>query len=184
MRVISGTAKGRKLNTLPGLETRPTTDRIKESIFNIIQFDIDGSNVLDLFAGTGQIGIEALSRGAKSAIFVDLRDECATAIRENLTHTHLSDRAKVIQKDYRAFLSDAHRKAFDLIFLDPPYKKSILNEALQLSTKFDILSDHGIIICESGSDDVIDELPMPYVKGKEYRYGSTKITLFTKQEDK
>ena len=180
MRVISGTAKGRKLLSLPGLDTRPTTDRVKESIFNIIQFDIKDANVLDLFAGTGQIGIEALSRGAKSAVFVDSGAECAETIKKNLEHTHFLEQAKVVQKDYKAFFSEQYRRAFDLVFLDPPYKRMILNDALQLSTKFDILSDHGIIICESAADDILPELDAPYVRGKEYRYGSTKITLFLK----
>ena len=118
MRVITGTARGRRLKELEGLETRPTTDRVKEGVFNIIQFDIEGRRVLDLFAGTGQLGIEALSRGAASAVFVDQRRDAASIIRENLKLTGLSDRARVVNGEAMAFLS-SQRERFDLIFLDP-----------------------------------------------------------------
>ena len=106
MRVITGTARGRKLKELPGRETRPTTDKVKESIFNIIQFDIEGRNTLDLFAGTGQLGIAALSRGAARCAFVDARREAAALVRENLAHCGLADRARVVQGDALAFLTD------------------------------------------------------------------------------
>ena len=99
MRVITGSARGRKLKELPGLDTRPTTDKVKESIFNIIQFDIEGRRALDLFAGTGQLGIEALSRGAAHCTFLELRKEAAAVVRENLEHTKLADRASVLQRD-------------------------------------------------------------------------------------
>jgi len=180
MRVISGTAKGRRLLSLPGRDTRPTTDKVKESIFNIIQFDIEGANVLDLFAGTGQMGIEALSRGARSAVFSDVSAPCLKTIRQNLQTTGFSDLSQVVLKDYKTVISESPKGAFDLIFLDPPYKKGMLSDALRLSTTFDILSPHGIIICESGADEVLTDVPAPYCKGKEYRYGSTKITLFMK----
>ena len=120
MRVITGSAKGRKLKELQGRETRPTTDRVKEGLFNIIQFDIEGRRVLDLFAGTGQLGIECLSRGADRCTFVDLRKEAAALIRENLTWCALQERAQVIQGDYLAYLTRCG-ETFDLILLDPPY---------------------------------------------------------------
>ena len=125
MRVITGIARGRKLKELPGMETRPTTDKVKESVFNIVQFDIEGRRVLDLFAGTGQMGIEALSRGAAHCTFVDLRKEAAAVVRENLAHTKLSENGKVIQGDYLAFLTGCREK-FDLAFLDPPYNTGML----------------------------------------------------------
>ncbi len=118
MRVITGIARGMRLKELPGLETRPTTDKVKESIFNIIQFDIEGRRVLDLFGGTGQLGIEALSRGADHCTFVDLRKEAAAVIRENLAHTRLEEHARVVQGDCMAFLTGAGER-FDLIFLGP-----------------------------------------------------------------
>ena len=120
MRVITGTARGRRLKEPVGMETRPTTDRVKEGIFSSIQFEIEGRRVLDLFGGTGQMGIEALSRGAAHCTFVDLRKDAAAAIRENLALTDLSDAATVIQGDALAYLTRC-QESFDVIFLDPPY---------------------------------------------------------------
>ena len=177
MRVISGTARGRKLKELPGMDTRPTTDKVKESIFNIIQFDIEGRRVLDLFGGTGQMAVEALSRGAKSAVVVDLSPAAAKIIRENLITTGFMDSARVVQSDWRAFLSSC-REQFDLIFLDPPYHTGMLENALELIAGIDILSQHGIIVAESPMDQVLPELAAPYQKGREYRYGKIKVTLY------
>ena len=114
MRVITGTARGRRLRELPGMETRPTTDKVKESIFNIVQFDVEGRNVLDLFGGTGQMGIEALSRGAERCTFVDLRKEAAAVIRENVKTCGFESRGKVVQGDGIAFLTGCREK-FDLV---------------------------------------------------------------------
>ena len=177
MRVITGIARGRKLKELPGLETRPTTDKVKESVFNIVQFDIEGRQVLDLFAGTGQMGIEALSRGAAFCTFVDLRKEAAAVVRENLAHTRLADSAKVIQGDYLAFLTGCREK-FDLVFLDPPYASGLLEQSLELLAEIDIVAGNGIIVCESGAEASLPELSDPYEKGREYRYGKIKLTLY------
>ena len=125
MRVITGTARGRRLKELKGEDTRPTTDRVKEGIFNIIQFDIEGRRVLDLFGGTGQLGIECLSRGAESATFADARSDATRLIRENLEHTGLADRAAVLTADYATVLSAGQEK-YDLVFLDPPYQTKLL----------------------------------------------------------
>lgn len=176
MRVISGTARGRRLKELPGLDTRPTTDKVKESVFNIIQFDIEGRRVLDLFGGTGQMGIEALSRGAKSAVFVDLSPAAAGIIRQNLETVGFAGSARVVQSDWRAFLS-ACREKFDLIFLDPPYRGTMLENALETIAAIDILSEHGIIVCESPLDKQLPDLAAPYEKGREYKYGKIKITI-------
>lgn len=177
MRVISGSARGRRLKELPGMETRPTTDQVKESIFNIIQFDIEGRKVLDLFAGTGQMGIEALSRGAAHATFVDLAPAAAKIVRENVELTRFNDVSKVVQSDWRGFLFSCREK-FDLIFLDPPYRTDMLENAMQTIAAIDILSEHGIMICESPLDKALPELAAPYEKGKEYRYGKIKVTLY------
>ena len=177
MRVISGSARGRRLKELPGMDTRPTTDQVKESIFNIIQFDIEGRKVLDLFAGTGQMGIEALSRGAAHATFVDLAPAAAKIVRENVELTRFAENAKVVQSDWRGFLSSCREK-FDLIFLDPPYKTDMLENAMQTIAAIDILSENGIMICESPLDKQLPELAAPYEKGKEYRYGKIKVTLY------
>ena len=160
MRVITGTARGRRLNELKGKETRPTADRVKEGMFNIIQFDIEGRRVLDLFGGTGQLGIECLSRGAAHATFVDARTDAVKLIRENLALTDLADRAAVLTADYATVLSSAAEK-YDLVFLDPPYETKLLERSLELISQFDILREHGIIICESpqGEEDACRSFP-------------------------
>ncbi len=180
MRVITGSARGRKLKELEGMETRPTTDRVKEGLFSAIQFDVEGRKVLDLFAGTGQLGIEALSRGAADCTFVELRRDAAALVRENLALCGLEDKGKVHQTDYLAFLS-ACREKFDLIFLDPPYAKGLLEKALEAAAKIDIVSANGIIVCESDVDQPLPVLPAPYEKGREYRYGNIKITLYSRK---
>ena len=177
MRVITGTARGRRLKELPGLETRPTTDKVKESVFNIVQFDIEGRRVLDLFGGTGQMGIEALSRGAAFCTFVDIRREAAAVIRDNLAHTGLAERGKVIQGDYLAFLTGCREK-FDLILMDPPYASGFLEKALEAAAGIDILSENGIMVCESAAETVLPALSEPYRKGKDYRYGKIKLTVY------
>ena len=177
MRVITGTARGRRLKELPGRETRPTTDKVKESIFNIIQFDIEGRNTLDLFAGTGQLGIEALSRGAARCTFVDARREAAALVRENLAHCGLADRARVVQGDALAFLTGCREK-FGLVFLDPHYASGLLEQSLELLAEIDIVAGNGIIVCESGAEASLPELSDPYEKGREYRYGKIKLTLY------
>lgn len=177
MRVISGTARGRRLKELQGMDTRPTTDKVKESIFNIIQFDIEGRRALDLFSGTGQLGIEALSRGAARCTFLDQRKEAVALIRENLKTTGLSERAAVLQGDAISFLTTCREK-FDLIFLDPPYQSDLLERALDAITRIDILNGNGIILCESSVEKILPQPNGPYEMGREYRYGKIKLTLY------
>lgn len=179
MRVITGTARGRRLGELSGMDTRPTTDRVKEGVFNVIQFDIEGRRVLDLFAGTGQLGIECLSRGATHCTFVDQRKDAAALIRENLKVTELSDRAKVVQGDALSFLHSTG-ETYHLIFLDPPYDANLLDSTLKALAGIDILAENGIIICESRANQDLPELPLPYRKSKDYRYGKIKVTLYRK----
>lgn len=180
MRVITGTARGRRLGELEGMDTRPTYDRVKEGMFNIIQFDIEGRRVLDLFGGTGQLGIECLSRGAEHCTFVDQRKDAVRLMKENLEHCDLSDRGRVVQGDAIGFLSSCREK-YHLIFLDPPYDSGLLEAALKRISTIDILTDNGIIICESRTEHPMMELPEPFVRSRDYRYGKTKLTLYRKE---
>ena len=179
MRVITGKAKGVVLKTPDGMTTRPTTDRVKEALFSMIQFDIPGCKVLDLFGGTGQLGIEALSRGASAAVFVDASEAACKLIRENLRRTKLEPLAKVVRGDYLSYLRCA-KESFDIIFLDPPYAESFLENSLKCIAEIDILQSNGIIVTERPLD---KELPwdLPgYARSKDYKYGNTLITLYRK----
>lgn len=133
--------------------------------------------MLDLFGGTGQLGIEALSRGAERAVFVDLRKEAAAVIRENLAHCGFTERAQVVQGDYLAYLSGC-RETFGLVFLDPPYGTGLLEKSLSTIAAIDIVAGNGIIVCESAAESALPELAAPYEKGREYRYGRIKIGLY------
>ncbi len=176
MRVISGTARGRKLKEPDGKAIRPTTDKVKEAIFNIVQFDIEGRSILDLFAGTGQLGIEALSRGAASVTFVDGSTQSQSLLKKNLETTNLSDRAEIVLADALDFLRRGRK--YDLIFIDPPYETNLLERTLLTIIQFDILKVNGIMICESKIEIKLPELTAPYKMLREYRYGKIKITTF------
>lgn len=180
MRVITGLAKGRRLEELPGLDTRPTTGRVKEGLFSAIQFDIEGRRVLDLFAGTGQLGIEALSRGAAFCDFVDSAPAALMIVQRNVKTCGFEDRAACHGKDFTAFLTRSREK-YGLIFLDPPYASGNLERALELITTIDIMVGNGIIVCESPADHILPDLADPYEKGKEYRYGKIKFTLYRRR---
>ena len=177
MRVITGSARGRRLKELKGMDTRPTTDQVKEGMFNILQFDIEGRKVLDLSAGTGQLGIEALSRGAASAVFVEARKDAATLVKENLTLCGMEDRAKCVQGDALSYLSSL-RETFDLIFLDPPYDSELLEKAIAHIARFDILAPHGIMVAESRAEKALPALSAPYGVYRDYRYGRIKLTIY------
>ena len=180
MRVITGKARGVVLKTPEGMATRPTADRVKEALFNIIQFDIPTARVLDLFGGTGQLGIEALSREAKSAVFVDEREDACRLIRENLKRTKLEQYAKVVRSDYMAYLKTC-RESFDIILLDPPYAEVFLENSLKMITEIDILQSGGIIVTERPLG---KELPWDfdgYTRSRDYKYGKTLITIYRKQ---
>lgn len=174
MRVISGTARGKRLLPVPGMTTRPTTDRVKENIFNIIQGHIRGARVLDLFAGTGQMGIEALSRGAAHCDFIDHDRAALATIRKNVESARVTDRAAVHAAHYADFLSRHTGAGYNVVFLDPPYGGKLLNDALFAAERFDILSRTGIIICESAAHDVLDPR---FTGGREYVYGAIRVTV-------
>ena len=179
MRVITGKARGVQLKTPDGMTTRPTTDRVKEALFSIIQFEIPTARVLDLFGGTGQLGIEALSRGAKSAVFVDAGEPACRLIRENLKKTKLESDAKVVRADYLDYLKRCREK-FDIIFLDPPYAEVFLENALKCITEIDILESGGIIVAERPlGKDLPWDFP-GYSRSKDYKYGNTLLTIYRK----
>lgn len=181
MRVITGTARGKRLKTPEGLLTRPTSDRVKEALFSAIQFEVQNARFLDLFAGSGQMGIEALSRGARRATFVDCRAEACKLVKENLRLTGLMQNASVVQSDYMSFLERSVEE-YDIIFLDPPYAEVFLENSLKKISEIDILSDCGIIICERPADKTLD-LEIPGLRRcKDYRYGKTWVTIFRRND--
>lgn len=182
MRVITGTARGRRLKELEGMETRPTTDRVKEGLFSAIQFEIEGRKVLDLFAGTGQLGIECLSRGAASAMFVDRRADAVKLIRENLKLTELADRARVVAGDSMEFLKSL-KERFDIVLLDPPYAAGLLEPAIAHLTAFDILNPHGIIVAEHPAERSLQPPAAPYRVRRAYRYGKIAVTVICRDPD-
>ena len=179
MRVITGSARGVQLKTPEGMVTRPTTDRVKEAMFSIIHFDIPGAAVLDLFGGTGQLGIEALSRGAKSAVFVDAGEPACRLIKENLKRCRMEQQGRVVRSDYLDFLSRS-KEQFDIILLDPPYAEVFLENALKRITEIDILRTNGIIVAERPLG---KELPWEfegYERTRDYKYGKTLLTIYRK----
>lgn len=176
MRVITGTARGRKLLEPSGVEVRPTTDMVKEAMFNIVQFDIEGRRVLDLFAGTGQLGIEALSRGAAECVFVDESPKSLKLVRANLERCGL--RGRVEQSESIGFLRRGGK--FDLVFLDPPYDSNLLEKALEAIQNVDILNDGGIIVCESRREKIMPELEPPYRRTLTRNYGKVCLTVYKK----
>lgn len=184
MRVIAGAAKGHKLETIEGLATRPTTDRIKETLFNIIAFDLPECSFLDLFSGSGAIGIEALSRGAKEAVFVEHAAECQRVIAENLRHTKLAERARLMQADVLAALDTlaAEGKKFDIIFLDPPYAAELYGAVLEKIVQKGLLRQDGYIIAEHAAQ---GKLPLPQGMAilREKVYKTTVLTFLCMEEE-
>ncbi len=175
MRVIAGSARGQKLSCLQGEQIRPTLDRVKESVFNMISFSVPGSSVLDLFAGSGALGIEALSRGAEKAVFVDVCPASLQTARQNLAKTRLEEKSACVCSDYAAFLADTN-ETFDIIFLDPPYAAGYITSALAGIRERHLLRHDGIIICEYNSaDEVI--CPEGFTLYRNKKYGIARILL-------
>lgn len=177
MRVITGSARGRRLITLEGDDVRPTTDKVKEALFSIIQFEIEGRKVLDLFAGSGQLGIEALSRGAKSAVFVDLSRQAVEVIKKNLEATGFTKSAVVLNTDSIAFAT-TRAENYDVAFIDPPYGKGLLQKALPLVA--DIMNEGGVIVCEAPFDEEIPETAGAFALARTYKYGKIKLATYRK----
>jgi 16S rRNA (guanine(966)-N(2))-methyltransferase RsmD len=177
MRVISGSARGLKLKAPEGLGTRPTTDRIKESLFNIIAQDIYGCCFLDLFSGSGAMAVEALSRGAERAVLIDKDSQSIRSIRANVEAARVSDRAEIMSCDVMTGIAALGKRGerFDIIFMDPPYNKGLVQESLAQIVKAGILAEDGFIIAEQSQDD-----PQPEIDGLNvYRVKDYKITKMT-----
>jgi 16S rRNA (guanine(966)-N(2))-methyltransferase RsmD len=161
--------------------TRPTADRVKEAMFSILQFELPGAEVLDLFGGTGQLGIEAISRGAKSAVFVDAREDACRIIRENLRRTGFEKEGRVVRADYLDYLKRC-RETFQIILLDPPYAEEFLENSLKMITEIDILKSGGIIVAERPlGKDLPWDFP-GYTRSRDYKYGKTLLTLYRKDQ--
>lgn len=176
MRIITGSARGKKLLALEGLETRPTADRVKEALFNILQFRIEGRRFLDLFSGSGQIGLEALSRGAKEAVFVEKSKKAIGIVQRNVENTGFQAKAELVCADAEMYLRGT-LKQFDVAFLDPPYQQGLLEPALlAVSEK---MTAAGIIICEHSAREALPEKAGEFIKMKTYRYGKILLSAYT-----
>ena len=175
MRIVAGSARGRKLFSLEGMDVRPTTDKVKESLFNIIQFEVPGARVLDLFAGTGQLGLEALSRGAREAVFVDASKKSLATVKKNVALCGFSARAKLVGGDAMAYLARAEGP-FDLVFLDPPYHHGLCAEAFGLLPP--VLAEDAAVICETQADEALPERFGAYSLARQYRYSAILLSVY------
>lgn len=180
MRVITGSARGRNLATLSGAEiTRPTTQATKEALFSSIQFEIEGKKVLDLFAGCGQLGIEALSRGARHCTFVENNRQAYKVVEDNIKHCQMEGRSKLVFSDASSFLS--RKDNFDIAFLDPPYNKGLILDCLEKLTM--LMNADGVIICESAKDEDFPDAVNGWSIARAKRYGKSKLTYYRKDNE-
>ena len=175
MRVISGSARGSKLFCPEGMAIRPTHDRVKEALFSMLGMQVASASVLDLFAGTGALGIEALSRGASSAVFVDVSQPSLKVVRDNLNKTHLEASATLVNSDFSTYLANTNEK-FDLIFIDPPYAEAFLLPALKTIAQRKLLNENGIIYCESDTEPPTEIMDWCCVH-RDKKYGRARILL-------
>ena len=181
MRIIAGTARRRVLETLPGDDvTRPTGERVKEGLFSAIQFELEGRRVLDLFCGSGQLALEALSRGAESAVMIDDNVSAVEVIKTNAKNTGLMKQCRISRMDYSEYLKSAAAKGekFDLVFLDPPYAKDVKDEVLKKVARAGILAPGAIVVCESDVDRFTENEAVYGLNfRRKYRYGRVFITM-------
>lgn len=176
MRVITGTARGRSLVTLAGEDVvRPTSEKVKEAVFSIIQFELEGRRVLDMFAGSGQMGIEALSRGARECVFLDSERRSIDVVRKNVITADVADRAVIIQADAVSYVAGS-RTSFDIAFLDPPYALGLVQKSLPHLVQ--CVNHGGVIICESAIGEELPETAGDFRIYREYKYSKTKITVY------
>ena len=188
MRIITGSARGTKLVSLEGEATRPTSERAKEALFSMLAFEISGREVLDLFSGSGQLALEALSRGADRATLVDSAPAAIRVIRQNVEKTHMSQKAEVVQSDCMTFLKRADAaKQYDLIFIDPPYAKRLVPDILNTILMRGLASEHAIFVCESEENDIFegnDELRAHFEIRKVQHYAKAVVTILDMKNNK
>lgn len=177
MRVITGSARGTRLRTLEGDHTRPTVERVKEAVFSAIQFEINGRTALDLFAGSGQMGIEAISRGAIHCDFVDSSAAAIAVVRENLAKCRFEEQSATHQLGYDSYLKQTDRK-YSLVFIDPPYGQGLALKALRLLQEADRLARHAIVVCETAPEEALPEQVGTLALSKTTKYGNTRIHLY------
>lgn len=183
MRIITGSARGARLETLDGEEiTRPTPERVKEAVFNMLAFDLEGRRVLDLFAGSGQMGLEALSRGAASALFCDSNRQAVDVIKRNAQKTKLSSQARIVNSDYKSLIRSLEGKEqFDIILLDPPYAMNLVQDAIDRILRAGIASERAIFVCESDRKDPFSGEGLTLHRHN--RYGRIYITVLLRGEE-
>lgn len=186
MRIITGSARGTKLMTLEGDATRPTSERAKEAVFSVLQFSIEGRRVLDLFAGSGQLGLEALSRGAESAVFIDNSREAAGIIRANAAKTHLSDKCRIETADVAEKLGRMGSEQFDIVFIDPPYASGRVPETLSLLLRHGRLKPTSYVVAETRDGDVFgadERLASAFTVYRSNAYGIVHMTILQPSEE-
>lgn len=184
MKITGGKSRGRLLASMKGMDIRPTASKIREAIFNILGQDISGNKVLDLFAGTGILGIEALSRGAESAVFVDKSDQSVRIINKNLTICGYQDRCRVLKREIMkgpALGTLSLKDGFDLVFIDPPYGKSLIPDVLVMLSSCGILSDNAVVVTESSKHDLLPETSEGLFLSDTRSYGQTKIDIYKRE---
>ena len=182
MRIITGEYRGRRLETPYGNDVRPTGDKVRESVFNLLMYDIDGAVFCDLFAGTGAIGLEALSRGAEKAYFCDASRDSIRIIKTNIEKCRASARSRVFACDYLSALRRIKEKV-DIFYIDPPYNSGFYVPALEEIDSLDLLSEKGIIVAEHRADESLPDLSGRLKAFKEKKYGHTKLTLYSCARD-
>ena len=184
MRVISGKVRGLKLNTPKNQDVRPTTDRVKENLFNMISSYIMDSNILDLFAGTGSLGIECLSRGAKNCVFVDISKESISIVKSNIKKARVENESLVLNLDFKDAVSrlQSQKNKFDVIFMDPPYYKEMFVDALEKIDNANLLDEDGIIVVEHDTKDILPDKVNRLEKTKDKKYGNTTLTFYKMEE--
>lgn len=183
MRIITGKARGMNLATLDGEETtRPTTSKVKEAVFSAIQFELEDKRVLDLFAGCGQMALEAISRGASSAVLIDESADAIDVIKENAKKTGFIKQCSISRMDYSEYLKSASgRDSFDIVFLDPPYARNMKDEILKKVTKAGILNDGAVVVCETDKDEIDGDIYGLTLR-KRYKYGRVLVFIFDYNE--